>query len=262
MKLSGKVAIVTGSSRGIGKAIALTYAREGADIVVAARTEVAKGELPGTIAETAEAVRALGRRALAVRCNVGDEDDVDQMVRQTMDEFGRVDILVNNAAVGYYVPLMETPSKHWDLVMRVNVKGPYLCIRAVVPIMAAQGGGSIVNISSPAAENVYSKVQREGGVRRPSGLLYGASKAALERVTRGLAVEVVDRNIAVNALKPTAPTASEGLKFWNRDADPDLWLSPDVYMTKAALFLAMQDGRGVTGEVFDDQSLCQQYGLA
>src|SRR3990172_857824 len=147
MKLSGKVAIVTGSSRGIGKAIALTYAREGADIVVAARPEAAKGELPGTIAETAEAVRALGRRALAVRCNVGDEDDVDQMVRRTMDEIGRVDILVNNAAVGYYVPLMETPPKHWDLVMRVNVKGPYLCIRAVVPIMAAQAGARTANTS-------------------------------------------------------------------------------------------------------------------
>ena len=99
-------------------------------------------------------------------------------------------------------------------------------------------------------------------MRRPSGILYGASKAALERFTRGLAIEVAAQNIAVNALKPSLPTASEGLKFWNRDADPDLWLSPDVYMTKAALFLAMQDGRGVTGEVFDDQSLCQQYGLA
>lgn len=261
VRLAGKVAIVTGSSRGIGKAIALALAREGADIVIAARTEVAKGELPGTIGETAEAVRALGRRALAVQCNVGDEDDVNKMVQRTMGEFDRIDILVNNAAVAYYVPLVETPAKHWDLVMRVNVKGPYLCCQAVIPVMARSGGGSIVNISSRAAEEIYTLVKYPDGSRRTSGLLYGASKAALERLTRGLAPEVAALNIAVNAVKPAEPTLSDGMKMWHRDADPDLWVLPDQYMAKAAVFLATQDGHGITGEVFLDQSLCRDHGL-
>ena len=257
MKLSGKVAIVTGSSRGIGKAIAIALARAGADVVVAERSEEAKKDLAGTIGETAAAIRALGRRALAVRCDVGDEESVNQMVQRALQELGRVDVLVNNAAVGYFRPFMQIEPRHWDLVMRVNTKGPFLCCRAVLPQMIAQGGGSIVNISSNAAAGVYSQVKHEDGRPRVTGVLYGASKAALDRLSRGLAAEVAENNIAVNSLRPAAVTWSEGMLLLNRDVVAGSYVMPEVYMTKAAVFLAQQDGRGITGQAFDDQTLCR-----
>ena len=255
------MAIVTGSSRGIGKAIALEFVREGANIVIVARSET-EGKLPGTIYKTAEEIEALGVQALAIKCDVSSEDDVNAMVSRTLNRFGRVDILVNNAAVGYYMPLMETPLKHWDLVMRVNIRGPFLCIKAVAPRMIEQKGGSIINITSTAAEDIFSIIERPGGERRLSGSLYGASKAALERITRGLAEELKGANIAVNALKPAKPTYSEGIAFWNPDVPPSALRSPYLYMTKAAVFLAMQDSTGVSGGVFLDEELCRKFGAA
>ena len=131
MKLAGKVAIVTGSSRGIGKDIALAFAGEGADIVVAARSESEPDpRLPGTIYETSQAVEALGRRALAVKTDVTDEAQVATMVQRTLDTFGRADILVNNAAVLVPRGILDLPTRHSDLHYRVNLKGPILCIRA------------------------------------------------------------------------------------------------------------------------------------
>ncbi len=256
-KLAGKVAIITGSSRGIGKAIALEFAQEGANIVVVARSET-ESKLSGTISKTAQAVEALGGQALAIKCDVSNEDEVNSMVSRTLNRFGRVDILVNNAAVGYYMPLMETPLKHWDLVMRVNVRGPFLCIKAVVPKMIEQKGGSILNISSVSVEDVFSRIERPGGGRRTSGSLYGASKAALERITRGLAEELKGANIAVNALKPVKPTYSEGVTFWNPDIPASAFRSPYLYMTKAAVVLAAQDATGITGGVFLDEELCRK----
>lgn len=128
MKLEGKVCIVTGSSRGIGKAIAVGFAREGASAVAAARTETETERLPGSIHKTAEEIRSLGGHVLAVRCDVTSEEEVEEMVRKTLEEFGRIDILVNNAAVAYYAPLLEMPFKRWDPVLRVNLKGTFLCL--------------------------------------------------------------------------------------------------------------------------------------
>jgi len=261
MNLDGKVAIITGSSRGIGKAMAIDFAKAGAHVVVTARTESA-GKLPGTIHETAEEIRKLGKRAIAIKCDVSNEDEVEAMAHRTLEEFGRVDILVNNAAVGYYVPIMETPTKHWDLVMRVNLKGPFLCIKAVMPKMMELRSGSIINISSSAAQEVYSGLSRPGAERRISGSAYGASKAALERLTLGLAAELKDYNVAVNALKPGVPTYSEGVVFWNPDVDLSIFHSPHQFMTKAALFLACQDASGITGRIFFDKELCEQFDLA
>lgn len=261
MKLKNKVAIITGSSRGIGKAIAVDFAKEGATVVVAARTETEQEKLPGTIYGVADEIRALGGVALPVKCNVAEEQSIEEMVGKTLNEFGRIDILVNNAAVGYYVPFMETPVRHFDLVFRVNLRGPFLCMKAVLPRMVEQKSGSIINITSTAATELYSLIVREGGRRRPSGLIYGATKAALNRLTRGLAIEVAEHNIAVNALAPGAPTYSEGLAMWNRDVSPSLFRSPHEFMTKAAIFLATQDSKGITSGVFLDEELCQKYNL-
>lgn len=261
MKLKDKVAIITGSSRGIGKAIAIDFAKEGAIVVIAARTETEQEKLPGTIYATAEEIRASGGIALPVKCNVADEQSVEEMVNKTLDEFGKIDILVNNAAVGYYHPFLEMPIRHFDLVFRVNLRGPFLCIKSVLPKMITQKNGSIINITSSAADEIYSRIARTGEPQRIVGMIYGAAKAALDRLTRGLAAEVAEHNIAVNALKPSAPTYSEGLAMWQPDV-VDLFRSPHQFMTKAAIFLATQDSKGLTGGIFFDEELCKQHNLS
>ena len=261
MTLEGKVVIVTGSSRGIGRAIAIDSARKGARVVVTARTETA-GKLPGTIYETADEIEKLGGKALAIRCDVSNEDDVAAMVQKVLAEFRRIDALINNAAVGLYTPFLEVQTRHWDLVFRVNVRGPFLGTKAVLPAMKAQKSGAIVNISSGAAENVFSLITGPGGEKRTSGCAYGASKAALERLTRGIAEELRGYNIAANALKPSQPTYSEGVTFWRPEAELSQFRSAHLYMSPAALFLASQDARGVTGGIFYDEELCKQYGLS
>lgn len=259
MRLKGKVAIVTGSSRGIGKAIAIDFAREGADVVVIARSE-AEGKLPGTIYKTAQEIEALGGKALPIKCDVSNEAEVEAMVKKSLDHFGKVDILVNNAAVGCYYTVMETPLKLFDLLLKVNLRGPFLCIKAVAPIMIKQGSGSIINITSSAAHEIFSRAAGPGG-KRPTLPIYGATKAALDRLTLGLAAELAEYNIAVNALKPSAPTYSEGVAFLRPDLDPSTLRSPYLYMTKAAIFLAMQDAKGITGKIFFDEDLCKEFNL-
>ncbi|TAK69094.1 MAG: SDR family NAD(P)-dependent oxidoreductase, partial [Dehalococcoidia bacterium] len=131
-KLQGKVAIVTGASRGVGEYMAMELAKEGCDVVVAARTEHAgESRLEGTIGETAAELQKLGVRAIAVRCDVTDEDSINAMVQRATEEFGRVDILVNNAGIMAPAPLVEMPLKRWDLIWRVNVRGAIACSKAV-----------------------------------------------------------------------------------------------------------------------------------
>jgi len=257
--LEGKVAVVTGSSRGIGKAIALGLARSGCRVVVTART-TEPGKFPGTIYETAEEIRALGGEALPLRCNVADEADVQGMVEAVLKEWGRIDILINNAGVGSYLPFLETSVKLWDLIMAVNLRGTFLCTRAVLPHMIERRRGSIVNISSTAADTIFSRTRpREGGLTLV-GIAYAVSKAGIERMTVGLAAEVGRYNIAVNALKPARPVLTEALKMHLPRSDWDQWVSPDN-MVKAALFLAAQDASGVTGVVAADEELLLRHNL-
>ncbi len=253
MKMSGRVCIVTGASRGIGKAIAIGFAREGADIVVAARTEVQKDErLPGTIHTTAEEIRKLGRKALPVKMDVAVEDDVINAVRQAMDEFGRIDVMVHNAALAYWNKLWEIPVKLWDRVINVNLRGAFLCARGVLPYMIKQRSGSIINISSPGAD-IGGKVD--------GGMAYSASKAGIERMSNGLAEEVREYGISVNCLKPEDFVDSEGARYWSPPGtDFSKWESPDL-MVKAAIFLANQTSGGVTGGIFTEKELDRKYNL-
>jgi len=252
MKLKGRVAIVTGASRGLGKAMALGLAREGAAVVVAARTEREDPNgIEGTIHRTAEEVRALGGPCLAARCDVTREDQVESMVQATMSEFGSIDILVNNAGIAFPAPVWDLPLKRWELVLRVNLTGTFICTKAVLPVMMDQMRGSIILLSSVQA-------QARGSV--PSGIAYGVSKAALERMTYGLATELGKFNIAVNCLKPRGAVETEGMRFLNPDADRSRWDTPEM-MVKAAIFLAGQDATGVSGMVTSDEELCLWHGL-
>ncbi len=254
MLLQDKVAIVTGASRGIGRAIAVGFAGEGANVVVAARTETVKNErLPGTIFQTAREIEALGRKAFPVKCDVTDEESVNIMVLRALDTFGQIDILVNNAGVAFYYPIAETPLKRWELVLRVNLTGPFLCAKAVLPPMMERMRGSIINISSLAAD------ERNGGTVS-TGLAYAAAKAGLDRFTWGLAGEIGKYNIAVNCLKPKHVVDTEGMRFWTKEEERQGWVPPDK-MVKCAVFLAAQDASGVTGVVATDAEMSLWHGL-
>jgi citronellol/citronellal dehydrogenase len=244
VKLAGKVAIVTGSSRGIGKAIALALAQEGADVVVAARTEVEQ-TLPGTIYKTAAEIQALGRRALPLKVNVTQEQEVAQMVTETLAEFGRIDILVNNAGVSAPGSMLELSVKRWDLIMAVNVRSTFLCTKAVLPYMIEQRRGNIINLSSILGTKVI-----EGNIA------YGSAKAAIERFTLGLAKELEEYNIAVNALRP-GYTVTEGIKFLNPEVDTSRWQIPQMWGRYAA-FLATREAKDLTGRLLTAEELEQE----
>jgi len=230
MKLAGKVAIVTGAGRGIGRATSLVFAREGADVVAVARTQ-------SEIEAVASQVRARGRRALALPTDLSEESQIEAMVHKTLEEFGRIDILVNNAAAPAQHPVVEMPTEAWHYVINVNLTAPFLACRAVLRPMIRQRSGSIVNVSSRAA--------KVGRVRRSA---YCASKAGLVAFTMALAKEVEEYNIRVNALLP-GPVNTKML------GDEPQILKERILLPEAVadpiLFLACDDSRGMTGTCID-----------
>jgi enoyl-[acyl-carrier protein] reductase III len=182
-RFEGKIALITGSGRGIGKAIALRFAAEGADVAV----NYFRNREPAEA--TAAEIKALGRRAHIVRADVGKPEDVEALVDAAVEAFGGLDILVHNAASGYNRPVMEQRVKGWDWTLNINARAALFLAQRAAPIMGARGGGAIVNISSVGAQRVL-----------PEYVVVGASKAALEAVTRYLAVELSPLGIVVNAI--------------------------------------------------------------
>jgi len=217
MELAGKVALVTGASRGVGAATAVALAAAGCDVACAARsTKAAPQRTPGTLEETARRVEATGRRALVVPTNLAVEDDVVAMVRTTEDALGRVDILVNNAAITF-VGDLDIPMKRHDLVMDVNLRAPLLACRAVVGGMKERGEGAILNVSSNAA--LYP---------HPGVMSYGISKIGLERLTVDLARQLQQWSIAVNCFRIDVAVASEGFIANTPGMDRSTWEPPEV----------------------------------
>ena len=251
MNLEGKTAIVTGASRGIGKSIAAGLAAAGAKVVIAARTEVETDHLQGTIYTTAEMITKAGGEAVPIRCDITDQAQVEAMVARATELFGHVDILVNNSGIAFPAHVWEMPVKRWELVLKVNLTGPFLCSRAVLPQMMERRSGSIINISSIQA-------QYKGSV--DTGIAYGVSKAALERFTQGLAAEVAHFGIAVNCVKPRGAVDTEGMRYLHVTADKRRWDPPDM-MVKACAFLAGQGAGGITGMVTTDEEICSSHAL-
>ncbi len=192
----GQVALVTGSGRGIGREIALTFARGGADIVINFFRNRAPAE------ETAAEIEALGRRALVVKANVGDPEDLKRLLAETDAVFGGLDILVCNAASGYNRPVTQQKVKGWDWTMNINARSALFAAQHAVPLMQKRGGGAIVNISSIGSFRTL-----------PDYVVVGASKAALEALTRYLAVELASYNINVNAVSGGV-VATDALKHF------------------------------------------------
>ncbi len=234
---AGKVVIVTGASRGIGKAIALAFARERASVVVAARSET-EGKHGGTIHQTADEVRALQADAFPLKVDITQEDEIEEMVRKVIEKYGRIDVLVNN--VGMVMPgaIADLPTKKWNLSLAINLTSVFLCTRAVLPIMKRNGGGSIINLSSVVARSTI-----KGTVQ------YMTAKAAIERFTEALADEVREDDIAVNALVPdSTDTPGQARAEANRAGlqRPEMWADH-------AVFVARQSAQQLTGRCLREE---------
>jgi len=241
MRLKDKVAIVTGASRGIGKAIALALAKEGVNVVVAARSEI-ETRLPGTIHKTVEEIHALNGSAFAVKTDLKRDEDVYNMVKKTIHQFGCIDILINNAGINISGTLMEISIKRWDLIMKINLRGTFLCTKAVLPFMIKQSSGSIINLSSILGTRMIS-----------GGVPYGVTKAAIERFTVGLAQEVREYGIAVNALCPSF-TNTEGSMVIDPNGDRSTFQRAEIW-GRYATFLASQDVSSLTGKCLTAREL-------
>ena len=237
MQMENLVAIVTGASRGLGRAIAKEYAREGAKVAVTARPHSPTG-LPGTIDQTVQDIQEAGGDALPIPCDVTDEEQVRAMVSQVMDRYGQIDVLVNNAGIMIpSEPFLEIEPERWDQLWAANVRGTYLTCRYVLPVMMQQRRGNIVNIGSRAADSP-----------RVGGTSYNSSKAALHMFSLCLAEEMREYNIAVNVLSPGA-MKSEGSSVipwarhdWHERVDPEV-------VGPSAVFMAVQSAETFTGRI-------------
>jgi NAD(P)-dependent dehydrogenase (short-subunit alcohol dehydrogenase family) len=259
--LSDRVIIVTGASRGIGKGLAIGLAALGANVVCAARSVAAQpGDIPGTIDETVAAIndnagRGVGGAAIAIRCDIGVAEDITALVDATVEHFGGLDVLVNNAMAPTQSLFDESTVEQWDESMRVNVRSLYLFARAVVPIMAARGGGSIVNISSHGADHATTPFMP------PGYLFYTVAKAALERFSSSLAPEVLPLGIVVNALRPGAVKTEMTELEYGPDHDWSGWTTPDDVVAPVAA-LAACAGTDFTGNVIDVGGFGKTWGRA
>ena len=248
-RLDGKVAIVTGASRGVGKAVALALAREGADIVVAAKTAEEGGRLPGTIHETADEVKKLGVRALALRTNVREFEDVQRMAGETLEKLGRIDILINNAGAIFWADVGEWSPGKFDLVMDVNVRGAFLCSRAVLPAMRAQKGGHIVMMSPPV------NVKRAAG-KGP----YLISKMGMTFLAHAIAEEERANGIAANALWPVTMIESQATRHFEL-GQPEQWRTAAI-LADATVEICCASANEMSGRaLYDEDVLRERRGL-
>ena len=217
MDLDGKVAIVTGASRGVGAATAMMLAARGCKVVCAARaTDAAPVPIPGTSDETVRRITDAGGTAVAVPTNLAKDAEVHNMIAATTEHFGPVDVLVNNAAITFPGDL-DLDMKRFDLVMQVDLRAPLLALQAVMPSMKARRRGAILNISSIAGLNYF-----------PGLMAYGMAKAALEHLTVSAAHQLRPFDIAVNTFRIDVPVASEGFVFNLPDVDQSDWEPSEV----------------------------------
>jgi citronellol/citronellal dehydrogenase len=260
-KLDGKTVIVTGASRGIGKAIAEVFAAEGGRIVCAART-LHDGEHPleGSLETTIAGIKKAGGEASAVAADVSDHEECVKLFEETHKLYGPVDVLVNNAALTYFIPIKDYPISRWHRSFSVNFHAPFYLSQLALQDMLPRKSGSIVNISSGSAigpgRGPYPEAARNGG-----GTLYGAEKAALERFTQGLAAEVYHDGVSVTCVSPSQVVPTPGTVFHHLVTGmDDPRGEPPEMMAKAALLLATEPKEKVAGRVTYSQEILQEFG--
>ena len=259
--LEGKVVVVTGASRGIGAEIARVFAQEGGKVVCAART-LKEGDHPleGSLEKTVNDINEAGGDAKPVTVNISLQEDCERLFTETHELYGNVDVLVNNAALTYFLPVRDYPINRWMRSWAVNFHAPFILSQLALEDMIPNGSGSIVNISSGAAigpgRGPYAAVPANSG-----GTCYGAEKAALERFTQGLAQEVYSDRISVTCVSPSQVVPTPGTVFHNlvTGMDDPRGEHPEL-MAKAALLLATEPVEKVSGRVTYSQQILKEFG--
>ena len=262
-KLDGKVAIVTGASRGIGAEISRLFAKEGARVVCVART-LKEGDhiLEGSLEVTCAQIRESGGEATAIAANISLPEDCARLVEETKAAYGPADVLVNNAALTFFIPIKDFHLSRWLRTWSVNVHAPFLLSQLVLPDMIEAKGGSIVNISSSSAIGPGRAPYDENARKDIAETCYGAQKAALERFTQGLALEVYEYGVSVTCLSPSVVVPTPGTLYHKlvSSMDDPKGEHPEL-MAKATLLLATEPQEKITGRVTYTQEILKEYGM-
>ncbi len=255
-KLDGKVAIVTGSARGIGKEIALLFAAEGAAVVCTSRTLIeGESKLEGSLTTTVSEIKAKGGTAVAIQSDLAIEESRAQLVSKAREVLGPIDVLVNNAVLSYNNLFKDYSVKRWNLALEVSVLAPMSLAQKVLPDMIERHSGAIVNLSSGGAigpgRGPYKEIPTRGNA------VYGACKAFIERFTQGLAQEVYQYGVSVTAFGPSQLVMTPSAYFLKLSADQT---EPMEMMAKTALLLATEPLDKVTGRVTYSQAILKEFG--
>jgi citronellol/citronellal dehydrogenase len=248
--LQGKTLFITGASRGIGLAIALRAARDGANVAIAAKSAVPNPKLPGTIHSAAAAVEAAGGRALALKCDIREEAEVQAAVAATVERFGGIDILVNNASAIWLRGTLETPMKRFDLMQQVNARGSFLCAQACLPHLLAAENPHILTLAPPPSLDPKWWGPHLG---------YTLAKMGMSFVTLGLAAEFGPQGVSVNALWPRTVIATDALKMIP-GVDPRRCRTPEIMADAAHAVLAAPRGTR-NGRFLIDEDLLREQGV-
>ncbi len=249
--LAGKTLFITGASRGIGRAIALRAARDGASVVVAAKTSKPHPTLPGTIFTVAEEIEAAGGEALAVQMDVRDEEQIRSAVDRAVSHFGGIDALVNNASAINLTGTLETPMRRFDLMFSVNVRGTFATSQACLPALIAADNPHILNLSPPL--NMSPKWFKDHTA-------YTMSKYGMSMCVLGMAAEFADDGVAVNSLWPKTVIATAALRMLGGAIDPATCREPEV-MGDAAHYVLTRDSREYTGQFLIDEEVLRESGV-
>ncbi len=255
--LKGKVAIITGGSRGVGKAVALKFAEHGINVAIGAKTVTSTDKTPGSIHETVAEVEAKGAQALAVQTDVRHEEQVENLVNRTVDAFGRIDIVVNNAGAIMFLPVDEMPVKRFDLLMQLNYRAPYVLCHYAVPYLKKQSVGHIINMSPPPKIGVLAADDWNNKT------CYLMSKFGMSHLTMGLAEELRGHNISANSLWPKNIIDTQATRVFaqmlhaNKTID---WYSPEM-LADASLEIVKSNAAELTGQTLLAENFLAQKGI-
>src|SRR5690606_26057984 len=249
--LSGKTLFITGASRGIGLAIALRAARDGANVVIAAKSEVANPKLPGTIHTAARAAEEAGGRALAIRCDIREEEQVRAAVAKAVETFGGIDILLDNASAIWLRGALDTPMKRFDLMQQVNARGSFLCAQACLPHLLEADNPHILTLAPPPSLDPKWWGPHTG---------YTLAKMGMSFVTLGLAAEFGPRGVAINALWPRTVIATDAIRMIP-GVDAARCRTPEI-LADAAHAVLVREAAGFSGRFLIDDEVLAEAGVS